>query len=51
MHGLEADDEGKLQLYSLPLFKGELPEEVTAIEASPDPAGIAVDSDRCFLLQ
>lgn len=45
MNGLEVDEKGRLQLYSLPLLEGELPEGLAGAEKPVGPAGIAVDSD------
>lgn len=43
--GLELLSDGALQLQSLPLFEGELPDELAAAPAPEGPAGVAVDVD------
>jgi phage tail-like protein len=41
--GLELREDGALQLLSLPLLEGELPEEIASLPAPDGPAGVAVD--------
>ncbi|ABA58327.1 Phage tail protein [Nitrosococcus oceani ATCC 19707] len=43
--GLELLQDGTLRLYSIPLLKEKLPEEIEAIAPSRAPAGITVDLD------
>ena len=43
--GLELRADGSLQLYSLPLLTGALPEELPPVDDLDGPAGIAVDAD------
>src|SRR5262245_36649233 len=43
--GLETGSTGSLQLYSLPLFAGDLTDEISELPSPDGPAGIAVDRD------
>jgi phage tail-like protein len=46
LNGLEIRDDGALQLYTVPLFEGTLPEELENLNAPEAPAGIAVGPDK-----
>src|SRR6266566_6432794 len=43
MEGLETNDEGALQLSSVPLVDSDLPKEISALAVPAAPAGVAVD--------
>ena len=46
LDGLEIRDDGALQLYTVPLFEGTLPEGLENLSAPEAPAGIAVGPDK-----